>query len=59
MGLVPPEACEYWAEAEQAMVKSIAVAPLSNGTRGWYFSGAEGEMRSYNSPIPTSLRVYE
>jgi peptide/nickel transport system substrate-binding protein len=55
--LVPPAACTYWDEAEQALWREVDVAPLSNGTKPMFVRGARAETNGWNEPIPTSIRM--
>jgi peptide/nickel transport system substrate-binding protein len=57
VSLTPPQACEYWQRAEQAIIRSLDIAPLSNRVNSWFLQGAEAEIQRYDSPIPTSIRV--
>jgi peptide/nickel transport system substrate-binding protein len=57
VALTPPQACEYWQRAEQAIIRDLDIAPLSNRVNSWFLQGAEAEIQKYDSPVPTSIRV--
>ncbi len=55
--LLPAKGCTYWNKAEQALVKNVDIAPMSNRADHWYMRKAELEMQKYNTPVPTSIRM--
>ncbi len=55
--LMPPDACEYWNQAEQAIVRGADLAPISNRAEHWFSQRAEVTVQRYNSPIPTTIRM--
>jgi peptide/nickel transport system substrate-binding protein len=57
--LTPPEACEYWSQAEQAIVRDVDLAPISNRAEHWFFNKAEAQIQRYGAPVPTSIRVLD
>jgi peptide/nickel transport system substrate-binding protein len=57
IGMTPPGACAHWKRAEQAIVRDVDLAPLSNRVDPWFLRKAQAEVQRYNAPIPTSIRV--
>ncbi|TDC53276.1 ABC transporter substrate-binding protein [Jiangella ureilytica] len=55
--LTPPEACEYWGRAEQALFRNLDLVPISNRPWPFYLQHAEARTSSTNFPVPTSMRV--
>jgi peptide/nickel transport system substrate-binding protein len=55
--MVPPQACEYWKQAEQALWREVNIAPISDRPNGYYLSKAEADLFGFELPIPTSIRV--
>ena len=56
-GLMPSAACTYWNQAEQAIIRSADLAPISNRAEHWFLQKAQARMQPYDAPIPTSLRL--
>ncbi|PZF84723.1 ABC transporter substrate-binding protein [Jiangella anatolica] len=57
VALTPPEACTYWDQAEQAILREVDVVPIADKIEYWYLNGAEVEMTRYDTPIPTTIRM--
>jgi peptide/nickel transport system substrate-binding protein len=57
--MTPPEACEYWNRAEQALYRDLDIVPISDRSDVFYLRGAEAQAAGYSNPIPTSIRVLD
>ncbi len=55
--MTPPEACDYWAQAEQAIIADLDIAPIANRPRPWYLKNAQAESVAFDIPVPTSIRL--
>jgi peptide/nickel transport system substrate-binding protein len=53
----PPQACDSWNRAEQALYRNVDVAPIATYPRLGYLRHAELQATAYQWPIPTSIRV--
>jgi peptide/nickel transport system substrate-binding protein len=56
-GMVPDQGCAYWKQAEQAILRTVGVAPLSNRPEHWFLNKAEAELRTNDTVVPTSIRI--
>jgi peptide/nickel transport system substrate-binding protein len=54
--MVAPEACDYWAKAEQALYRNVDIAPISEKITPYYLKNAEAQLVA-NAVIPTSIRL--
>jgi peptide/nickel transport system substrate-binding protein len=57
--MTPPDACIYWDQAERALYHNADVVPISNRTQYWFLRKGQAQARSFNAPVPTSLRVLQ
>jgi peptide/nickel transport system substrate-binding protein len=55
--LTAPPACEYWNDAERAIIGDLDLVPVSNRVEYWFTNKAQAAMQRYNGPIPASLRL--
>jgi peptide/nickel transport system substrate-binding protein len=57
--LTPPDACKYWAQAEEALYRNVDVAPIADRPQTFYVQRALAKITAFNIPIPTSIRVLQ
>ncbi|PZF84727.1 peptide ABC transporter substrate-binding protein [Jiangella anatolica] len=57
--MTPPEACDYWNRAEQALYRDLDIVPISDRIDVFYLRRAEAEAAGYVNPIPTSIRLLD
>ncbi len=55
--MTPPEACEYWNDAEVALWRNLDIVPISTRPQLYYLTKATAQGMPYNTPIPTSIRM--
>ncbi len=55
--LLPPEACQFWNQAEQALYRDVDVVPISDQAVPYFLQKAQAQISGAHIPIPTSLRV--
>ncbi len=55
--LVPPAACTYWDQAEQALWRDVDIVPVAKRPAYHYLKNALAQARGYNLPLPTSIRM--
>jgi peptide/nickel transport system substrate-binding protein len=53
---VPPQACSFWNEAEQALLRSVNIAPIAFGSHAYYLKDAEATFVGFQF-IPTTMRL--
>lgn len=57
--MTAPEACEHWAQAEQALWRDLDLVPISWKDRPLYLAGVQAESAGWSIPIATSIRVLD
>jgi peptide/nickel transport system substrate-binding protein len=57
-GMLVPDACKYWDEAEQALYRDVDVVPVANVAAPQFLRNAQAEMAGFGV-VPTSLRVLD
>jgi len=55
--LVPPAACTYWDQAEQALWRDVDLVPIAKRPTYHYLKNARAEAWGYNLPVATSIRI--
>jgi peptide/nickel transport system substrate-binding protein len=56
--LVPPAACAYWNQAEQAIWRDLDLVPIAGKKEQWFLKNTQPQITGWNLPIPTSIRVF-
>jgi peptide/nickel transport system substrate-binding protein len=52
-----PDACAYWNQAEQAIIRNVDVTPIANRAQHVFLNRARLRLGRYAGPVPTSIRV--
>jgi peptide/nickel transport system substrate-binding protein len=58
VSMVAPASCPLWNQAEQALYRGFDIVPIASVFETYYLNKAAAKVIAFESPIPTSVRVF-